>query len=80
MSEVRGFTPPEPSLFGERVHKCGECGYVTDRDVAAAQVVEQRGLVAVGQTVILPVEEGCARTPMKQEASRAILGSPHHTR
>ncbi len=28
----------------ERVHNCPECGYITDRDVAAAIVVEQRGL------------------------------------
>ncbi len=41
--------------------------------------VEQRGLVAVGQTVILPVEEGGLGTPMKQETSRAILGSPRST-
>lgn len=34
-----------------RVHKCGNCGYKTDRDVAAAQVVVQRGCVAVGQSV-----------------------------
>lgn len=66
--------------LSERVHHCAECGYVTDRDVAAAQVVEQRGLVAVGQTVILPVEEGCLGTPIKQETSRAILGSPRSTR
>ncbi|MDJ0735523.1 MAG: transposase [Nostocaceae cyanobacterium] len=64
----------------ERVHHCHECGYTTDRDVAAAQVVMQRGLIAVGQTVILPVEEGCPGTPMKQETSRAILGSPRSTR
>ncbi|MEY2985109.1 MAG: hypothetical protein RLZZ568_1726, partial [Cyanobacteriota bacterium] len=62
--------------LSQRVHHCGECGYTTDRDVAAAQVVKQRGLVAVGQTVVLPVEEGCLGTPMKQETSRAILGSP----
>jgi putative transposase len=31
--------------LGERVHRCDECGYTTDRDVAAAQVVMQRGLV-----------------------------------
>ncbi|NJK62071.1 MAG: transposase, partial [Synechococcaceae cyanobacterium SM2_3_1] len=66
--------------LSERVHHCDECGYVTDRDVAAAQVVEQRGLVAVGQTVILPVEDGCLGTPMKQEASRAILGIHYRTR
>lgn len=35
----------------ERVHECSNCGYVTDRDVAAAQVVVQRGCVAVGHTV-----------------------------
>lgn len=37
--------------LSERIHKCSECGYETDRDVAAAQVVEQRGLAAVGSTV-----------------------------
>jgi putative transposase len=66
--------------LSERVHHCRECGYITDRDVAAAQVVVQRGLVAVGQTGILPVEEGCLGTPMKQETSRAILGSQRSTR
>ncbi len=66
--------------LSERVHECGECGYVTDRDVAAAQVVMQRGLVTVGQTVLLPVEEGCLGTPMKQENSRAISGSQHRAR
>ncbi|MGB3760486.1 MAG: transposase [Rivularia sp. (in: cyanobacteria)] len=35
----------------ERVHKCDNCGYQTDRDVAAAQVVLLRGLAAVGHTV-----------------------------
>ena len=40
-------------LLSERVHSCGECGYTTDRDVAAAQVIMQRGIksVAVGRTV-----------------------------
>jgi len=48
-------------LLSERVHSCSECGYTTDRDVAAAQVVMQRGLksvlkdtashMAVGRTV-----------------------------
>jgi putative transposase len=64
--------------LSQRVHECGECGYITHRDVASAQVVMQRGLVAVGQTVILPVEEGCLGTPMKQECSKATLRSPHH--
>lgn len=34
-----------------RVHECQSCKYQTDRDVAAAQIVMQRGLVAVGHTV-----------------------------
>ena len=35
----------------QRVHKCQFCGYTQDRDVASAQVVEIRGLQAVGHTV-----------------------------
>lgn len=66
--------------LSERVHHCGECGYVTDRDVAAAQVVMSRGLTAVGQTAVLPVEEGCLGTPMKQETPTARKGSPRSTR
>ncbi len=40
-------------LLSERVHSCSECGYTTDRDVAVAQLIAQRGLksVAVGRTV-----------------------------
>ena len=34
----------------ERAHSCSNCGYTTDRDVAAAQVVLIRGLPAVGHT------------------------------
>jgi len=36
--------------LSERTHSCSNCGYTTDRDVAAAQVVLIRGLVAVGHT------------------------------
>ena len=36
--------------LSERVHSCSSCGYTTDRDVAAAQVVLIRGLAAVGHT------------------------------
>ncbi len=35
-----------------RVHECSECGYKTDRDVAAAQVVMQRGTTAVGHIAV----------------------------
>ena len=44
--------------LSQRVHKCNACNYKTDRDVAAAQVVMQRGCTAVGQTVLLAAEEG----------------------
>jgi putative transposase len=56
--------------LSERVHHCHECGYTTDRDVAAAQVVVQRGLafVADGQSVRLPAEEGCLGTPFAKRS------------
>ena len=45
--------------LSERIHKCNSCGYTTDRDVAAAQVVLRRGLAAVGHTVkMLPGGQG----------------------
>jgi len=66
--------------LSERVHQCSECGYTTDRDVAAAIVVEQRGLAAVGQTVKLPVEEDYLGVPVKQETQSARKGSPHYSR
>lgn len=62
--------------LSERVHKCNTCNYQTDRDVAAAQVVMQRGCVAVGQTVVLPVEDGRKATPVKQENLRSDPGKP----
>ena len=35
-----------------RVHCCQECGYMTTRDVAASQEIRNRGISAVGQTVV----------------------------
>lgn len=35
-----------------RIHICNECQYTCSRDVAAAQIVMQRGISAVGQTVL----------------------------
>ncbi|MBW4612214.1 MAG: transposase [Desmonostoc vinosum HA7617-LM4] len=43
--------------LSERVHNCPECGYETNRDVAAAQVVMQRGYTAVGHTAV-KLDEG----------------------
>ncbi len=35
-----------------RLHQCPECGYTTTRDVAASQEIRNRGITAVGQTVV----------------------------
>ena len=35
-----------------RVHSCVQCGYTTNRDVAAAQVIRNRGVNAVGMPVL----------------------------
>ena len=62
--------------LSERVHHCFECGCTSDRDVAAAMVVEQRGLTAVGQTVVLPVEVNRLGVPAKQESLRSDSWKP----
>jgi putative transposase len=38
--------------LSQRVHKCKMCGYETNRDVASAQVVLQRGYTAVGHIAV----------------------------
>lgn len=50
--------------LSERVHVCNLCGYTTDRDVAAAQIVLIRGLAAVGQTVKMLAEGKFIGIPM----------------
>jgi len=37
--------------LSQRVHSCHKCGYTTNRDVAAAQIIRNRGILAVGQPV-----------------------------
>ncbi|MEO0947712.1 MAG: transposase [Cyanobacteria bacterium J06641_5] len=65
-----------------REHHCPECGSVKPRDIASGQVIRNRGVSAVGHIVEkLPVDGSCrGREPrqdrVKQELSRAILGSP----
>jgi putative transposase len=72
----------------ERMHECPECGYKTDRDVAAAQVIRNRGVCAVGQTVDKKACQGDASgvgsssldgTGCSRKILVAILGSHHHT-
>ncbi|MBW4676356.1 MAG: transposase [Desmonostoc geniculatum HA4340-LM1] len=55
--------------LSERIHNCSNCGYTTHRDVAAAQVVLQRGLAAVGHTVKMLAEGKFVGIPVKQESS-----------
>lgn len=68
-----------------RVHHCPECGYTTDRDVASAQVIRERGITAAGQVVAQIAcggdDAGAGFTqpschPLRQETLRAILGNP----
>ena len=54
--------------LSERVHSCPECGYRTDRDVAAAQVVAQRGVRAVGHTVQASGGIGLRRSRLMEES------------
>ncbi|NEP12599.1 MAG: transposase, partial [Symploca sp. SIO2C1] len=50
------------------IHKCDNCGYTTDRDVAASQVVLIRGLAAVGHTVKMLSEGKAVALPMTKES------------
>jgi putative transposase len=52
----------------QRTHHCQHCGYTTDRDVAAAQIVLKRGLSAVGYTVKMLAEGKVVGLPAKQES------------
>ncbi|PAX59569.1 RNA-guided endonuclease InsQ/TnpB family protein [Brunnivagina elsteri] len=54
--------------LSERTHYCSNCGYTTDRDIAAAQVVAIRGLAAVGHTVKMLAEGKFIGIPLKQES------------
>ncbi len=35
-----------------RIHNCSECGYTTTRDVASAQEIRNRGVSALGHSVL----------------------------
>src|SRR4028118_279072 len=54
--------------LSERIHSCQHCGYTTDRDVAAAQVVLIRGLSAVGHTVKMLSEGKAIALPAMKES------------
>jgi putative transposase len=75
-----------PKDLSVRVHNCPECGYTTDRDVASAQVIRERGLTTAGHVVGQQIACGgdAAGTevtqsswhPLRQETLGAILGNP----
>jgi putative transposase len=44
--------------LSERIHRCDNCGYTTNRDVAAAQVIRNKGILAVGQPVGSQIASG----------------------
>jgi putative transposase len=62
-----------------RVHNCPECGYEQDRDVAAAEVIRNRGLdnIAVGMPVIKRTGAVLGVSPMsdpfKKQPSHGVL-------
>ncbi|NES92497.1 zinc ribbon domain-containing protein, partial [Okeania sp. SIO2B9] len=37
--------------LSDRKHNCSNCGYEINRDIAAAKVIRNRGLIAVGHAV-----------------------------
>ncbi|EAZ89033.1 ISSoc12, transposase [Crocosphaera chwakensis CCY0110] len=65
-------------LLSEREHNCPECGYITHRDVAAAQVIRNRGVEenALGHSVS---ENACgdglagAVTPSQESVKQELL-------
>ncbi len=71
-----------PKDLSVRIHECPECGYRTDRDVAAAQVVKKRGLLDISADGQAVLQQNACRgdiglgNPMKQENSSAKMGIP----
>ncbi|MFP5271018.1 RNA-guided endonuclease InsQ/TnpB family protein [Coleofasciculus sp.] len=57
----------------DRVHSCPECGYTTHRDVAAAQIVRNRGLSEVGR--ILDIKENACGDGLTGTGNRLVKSS-----
>ncbi|NES74681.1 MULTISPECIES: RNA-guided endonuclease TnpB family protein [Okeania] len=49
--ECPGCGQRQKKKLSERSHNCSSCGYQINRDIAAAKVIRNRGLIAVGHTV-----------------------------
>ncbi|MEW6491102.1 MAG: transposase [Cyanobacteriota bacterium] len=61
--------------LSERVHRCSECGYETDRDHAASEVIRLRGLELISTQGLCGIENayavglpGTKETPSRSEA------------
>ena len=57
------------------MHRCGECGYETDRDHAASEVIRLRGLEQLSTVGLTGIENayavglpGVEETPSRSEA------------
>ena len=46
--------------FSERVHKCDSCGYETERDRAASEVIQLRGLAQLSTVGLTGIENAYA--------------------
>ena len=79
-----------PKNLSVRIHSCSDCGYQTDRDVAASLVVRNRGLLGInaeGQSVkqnvcreVLPGAEMSRQDSVKQKIYRGnSMESPIYT-
>jgi len=56
--------------LSDRIHICHECGYQTQRDVAAAQIVRNRGLSGVGR--ILDTKENACGDGLMGTGNRLV--------
>jgi putative transposase len=65
--DARGTSQECPECGGEvkkdlsvRVHKCLQCGYTTDRDIAAGQNIRNRGIKLISTVGQTGIESACA--------------------
>ncbi len=65
--DARGISQECPECGGEvkkdlsvRVHKCLQCGYTTDRDIAAGQNIRNRGIKLISTVGQTGIESACA--------------------
>ncbi|NEO30834.1 MAG: transposase [Symploca sp. SIO3C6] len=65
--EARGTSQECPECGAEvskdlsvRLHQCPNCGYTTDRDVASAQVIRNRGIALISTAGLAGMETACA--------------------